>query len=120
MSFVIAVPEMVASAASDLAGIGSTIGEANAAAAAPTTGVLVAADDEESAAIAALFSGHAQDFQALSAQAAAFHAQFVQALTGAGARMRAPRRPTPRRCRACSKTCWVRSMRRSSRCWGAR
>ena len=36
MSFVIAAPEYVASAASDLASIGSTIGEANAAALAPT------------------------------------------------------------------------------------
>jgi PE family len=38
-----------------------------------------------SAAIASLFSGHAQAYQALGAQAAAFHEQFVQALTaGAG------------------------------------
>ena len=38
-----------------------------------------------SAAIAAVFSAHGQGFQALSAQAAAFHDQFVQALTaGAG------------------------------------
>ena len=84
MSFVIAAPEMMASAASDLASIGSMIGEANAAAAAPTTAVMAAAGDEVSAAIASLFSSHAQEFQALSAQAAAFHAQFVQALNGAG------------------------------------
>jgi PE family len=71
MSFVIAVPEMMASAASDVAGIGSMIGEANAAAAAPTTGVLAAAGDEVSAAIASLFSSHAQEFQAVSDQAAA-------------------------------------------------
>jgi PE family len=44
MSFVIAAPEYVASAASDLASIGSTIGEANAAALAPTTGVVAAAE----------------------------------------------------------------------------
>ncbi len=85
MSFVIAAPEAVASAASNLASIGSTIGEANAAAAAPTTGVVAAAEDEVSAAIATLFSSHAQDFQALGAQAAAFHSPFVPALTGAGA-----------------------------------
>src|ERR1700678_2863143 len=84
MSFVIAAPEMVASAASDLAGIGSMIGEAHATAAASTTAVLPAAADEVSAAIAALFSGHAQGFQALGAQAATFHAQFVQ-LMNAGA-----------------------------------
>ena len=50
--FVIAAPEMVASAAMDLASIGSTISEANAAAVAPTTGVMVAAGDEVSAAVA--------------------------------------------------------------------
>ena len=32
--------------------------------------------------IAALFSAHAQAYQALSAQAASFHAQFVQLMTG--------------------------------------
>ena len=42
-----------------------------------------------STAIAALFSGHAQGYQALSAQAAEFHAQFVRALT-AGAAAYAP------------------------------
>src|SRR5580693_7920434 len=85
MSFVIAAPEAVASAASSLANIGSMIGEANAAAVAPTTGVVAAAEDEVSAAIAALFSGHAQNFQALSAQAAAFHTQFVQLMNGGAA-----------------------------------
>src|SRR6516164_2926129 len=85
MSFVIAAPEFVTAAASDLASLGSTISSANAAAATPTTGVLAAAEDEVSAAIAALFSAHGQGFQALGAQAAAFHDQFVQALTaGAG------------------------------------
>ncbi len=84
MSLVIATPEFVTAAATDLANIGSTLNAANAAAAAPTTGVLVAAGDEVSAAIASLFSGHAQAFQALSAQAAAFHAQFVQTLNAAG------------------------------------
>ena len=80
MSFVIAAPEFVTAAATDLAGIGSSLGEANAAAAASTTRVLTAAEDEVSAAIAALFSAHGQGFQAVSAQAAAFHAQFMQAL----------------------------------------
>jgi hypothetical protein len=38
-----------------------------------------------SAGIAVVFSTHAQQFQALSAQAASFHQQFVQALSaGAG------------------------------------
>ena len=84
MSYVIAAPEALVAAASNVAAIGSTIGAANAAAATLTTGVLAAAGDEVSAAIASLFSSHAQDYQALSGQAAAFHTQFVQALTGAG------------------------------------
>ena len=84
MSFVIAVPEMMTSAASDLSNIGSNLRAANAAAAAPTTGIVVAAQDEVSAAIAELFSAHGQQFQALGAQAAAFHAQFVRALNSAG------------------------------------
>ena len=85
MSYVLTVPDALAAAAADLTGIGSSIGVANSAAAAPTTGLLAAAEDEVSAAIAALFSAHGQGFQALSAQAAAFHDQFVQTLTsGAG------------------------------------
>jgi triacylglycerol lipase len=80
MSYVIAAPEMLAAAAADVAGIGSSLSEANAAAATQTTGVLAAAEDEVSAAIAALFSAHGQGFHALSTQAAAFHARFVQAL----------------------------------------
>jgi hypothetical protein len=81
MSFVIAAPEAIAAAASNLASIGSTITAANAAAAGSTTGVLPAAADEVSAAIARLFGTYAQDFQALRAQAEAFHDRFVQALT---------------------------------------
>jgi PE family len=82
---VIAAPDMLAAAAADVAGIGSSLSEANTAAAASTTRVIAAAGDEASAAIAALFSSHGTAFQALGAQAAAFHAQFVQALN-AGAR----------------------------------
>ena len=50
----------------------------------PTTAVIAAAGDEVSAAIASLFSGHAQAYQALGAQAAAFHCEFTRALTAAG------------------------------------
>ena len=49
MSFVIAAPEFVSAAASDLAGIGSSLSAANAAASVPTTAVLAAAGDEVSA-----------------------------------------------------------------------
>lgn len=77
---------MVAEAAGSLAGIGSAINGANAAAAASTTQLLPAASDEASGATSALFGGYAQEYQALSAQMALFHDQFVQALTS-GARM---------------------------------
>jgi hypothetical protein len=85
MSFVIAAPEFVSSAASDVAGIGSSLTAAHAAAAIPTTAVIAAAGDEVSAAIATLFSRHGQAFQQLSAQAAAFHTEFVQALNSGAA-----------------------------------
>ena len=84
MSYLIATPDMLTTAAADVAAIGSSLSVANAAAAAHTAGVLAAAEDEVSAAIALLFSSHARDYQALSAQAAAFHDQFVQALNNAG------------------------------------
>ena len=60
-----AVPEASAAVSEDLSGVGSAVS---------------AADDEVSAAIAALFSGHAQEFQTLSAETAVFHEQFAQAL----------------------------------------
>jgi triacylglycerol lipase len=81
MSYVIAAPEMMTSAASDLATIGSDLSAAHSAAASRTTALLAAAEDEVSAAIAAVFSAHGQGFHALSTQGAAFHAQFVQTLT---------------------------------------
>ncbi|SON59569.1 PE-PGRS family protein PE_PGRS16 [Mycobacterium simulans] len=80
MSFVIAAPETLVAAATDLRSIASAISAANAAAAAPTISVLPAAVDQVSAGIAALFSSHAQGYQTLSAQATAFHQQFAQAL----------------------------------------
>jgi hypothetical protein len=72
MSFVVAVPEFVASAASDLASIGSGLTAAHAVAAGPTTGVVAAAGDKVSAAIASLFAGHGQACRSLSTQASAF------------------------------------------------
>ena len=83
MSFVITAPEFLAVAAADFAEIGSTIKADKAAAAASATGVIPAAADEVSAGIAALFGAHAQTYQAISAQAVAFHDQFVQTLNTA-------------------------------------
>jgi hypothetical protein len=84
MSFLVADPRTVVGAATDLEAIRSALSAANAAAA-PTTGMAAAAADEVSTAIAALFGTYGQEYQAVSAQAAAFHARFVEALTtGAG------------------------------------
>jgi hypothetical protein len=85
MSYVIAAPEMMAAAATDVASVGSTLSAAHLAAAAPTVALIPAAADEVSASIAHLFSAHAQDYQALAGQAAAFHQQFVQHLTASAA-----------------------------------
>jgi hypothetical protein len=86
MSFVIAAPSLVESAATDLAGIRSSLAEAASTAAFPTTGIASAAQDEVSIAVATLFGNVGQEFQALNASAQAFHAQFVELMnTGAGA-----------------------------------
>src|SRR6202008_2499436 len=78
MSFVIATPEYLMAAASDLANIGSSINAANVIAALPTTEGVAAGADEVSASLAPRFGANAQGYQALGAQAAAFHSQFVK------------------------------------------
>jgi hypothetical protein len=80
MSFVTVATDAVAEAAKNLEGIGAGLSAARTAAAAPTAGIAAAAQDEVSAAIAKLFSGFGQEFQAVSAQAQAFHDQFVNTL----------------------------------------
>ncbi|SOJ52702.1 PE family protein PE3 [Mycobacterium simulans] len=83
MTFAFAQPPLLAAAAADLTGIGSAVSEATVAAAAPTTGLLAAAADEISMGIAEVFGAYGQEFQAIGAQLAAFHNQFVQSLTAA-------------------------------------
>jgi hypothetical protein len=80
MSYVIAAPETMTSAATDLATIGSDLSAAHTAAALPTATVIPAAADEVSAGIAHLFSQYGGGFQALAGKAAAFHDQFVHTL----------------------------------------
>ena len=85
MSLLVVAPELLVSAAADLESIGSALDAAHVAAAVPTTGLAAAGADEVSAAATALFAGYGQEYQALIAQASAFHQQFVQALSsGAG------------------------------------
>ena len=80
MSFLLAQPQMLAAAASDLQAIGSDLSARNAAAAAPTMGVAPAGADEVSALTATQFAAYAQIYQAVSAQAAAVNDMFVATL----------------------------------------
>ncbi len=85
MSFVNAVPEALTTAAGNLAGIGSALAAANAAAAAPTAGIEAVAADAVSAALVAVFSSHGLGYQSLGAELTELHEQIVQALrSGAG------------------------------------
>jgi len=84
MSYLLAAPERVGAAAADLHTIGSSVSTASALAATRTSDVLAAAGDEVSAAVADVFGAYAKQFHTAVAQAAAFHAEFAQALAGAG------------------------------------
>jgi hypothetical protein len=85
MAYVIADPETMTAAATDLATIASNVNAAHLAAAAATVAVVPAAADEVSAAIASVFANHAQAFQGLAGKATAFNDQFVQTLKSGGA-----------------------------------
>ncbi|MCV6983917.1 PE family protein, partial [Mycobacterium shinjukuense] len=80
MAHVVVGFERVGAAAGDLVRLASAIDAANAAARVSTTQLLAAGADEVSAAIAALLGEHGQAYQVVSAEAAAFHQQFVRAL----------------------------------------
>jgi len=84
MTSLITQPQLMMAAAADVAEINLAIGAAKAAAAGPTTGLVAAAGDEVSAMSATLFGAYGQEYQALLQQAAAFHEQFVAALSSAG------------------------------------
>lgn len=85
MSFLTAAPEAVSAAAGNLQVIGSTLEQATAAAAGHTTVIAAAAADDVSLGISELFGTYGQQFQALSADAAAFHNEFVGLLNGGAA-----------------------------------
>lgn len=84
MSYLLAEPEAMSAAAANVAGIGSSITEASAAAARQTSGLLAAAGDEISAAVANLFGGYGQEFQGVIKQFEALHTEFQQTLAAAG------------------------------------
>jgi PE-PPE domain/PE family len=84
MAYVLTQPEVMMTAAADVAEMGSALNQAHAAAAGPISGVVAAAADEVSAATATLFSTYAREYQAVTRQAAAFQDAFTRALVAAG------------------------------------
>ncbi|MCV7381781.1 hypothetical protein BST11_22065 [Mycobacterium alsense] len=82
MSGVIAAPELIDAAATDLAAIGSSVDAAHLTAAAATTELMPAAADEVSTGIAQLFSTHAAGYHAQAATMAAATSSFAANLTG--------------------------------------
>jgi hypothetical protein len=85
MSVLSVVPDLVTGASGNLQNLGSALQSANAAAASQTTAITAPAADEVSAATAALLNTRGQEFQVLSAKAAAFHDEFVNLLSGGAA-----------------------------------
>lgn len=82
MSLLMVEPELLTAGAFELESIGAALAAANAAAAVPTTGVIPAAMDDVSAFAASRFAQAGQMYQAMAAQAAAIHAEFVANLQG--------------------------------------
>jgi PE-PPE domain/PE family len=80
VSYVVATPDFLRTAAEDLAAMGSAVSAANAAAANSTMSLLAPGADEVSRRIAALFGAHALEYQAVSSQAAQFNERFVLGL----------------------------------------
>ncbi|OBI46063.1 PE family protein [Mycobacterium sp. E796] len=85
MSLLSVAPDIVSEASSKLENLGSALRSASAVAASQTTAVAAPAEDEVSVAITALLGTHAQEFQTINAQAAAFHDEFVSNLSSGAA-----------------------------------
>lgn len=84
MSFVIATPDVLTAAATDLAAIDSALDAAGTAVADRTTSILAAGADEVSTAISAMFSDFGQGYQEVGRQATLFYDRFVRTLNLAG------------------------------------
>jgi PE family len=96
MLFVTSNPEMLISAAEDLAVIGSAMHTSNQTAAAAITGGVPAPAPEVSALTATQFAAHGALYQTVTAQAAAIHELFVSTPSGpAVLATRRLRQPTP-------------------------
>ncbi|MGO9508008.1 MAG: PE family protein [Mycobacterium sp.] len=84
MAYVITEPQLMASVAVEINGIGANLSAANAAAAGRTTSLAAAAADEISAALAKAFGAYGAEYQSLVGQLEGWHGQFTQTLTNAG------------------------------------
>lgn len=82
MSLLSVVPDLVTATSRNLQDIGADLRSATAAAATQTTAIAAPAADEVSSAITAVFVNSAQNFQTITAQAEAFHDNFVNLLNG--------------------------------------
>jgi hypothetical protein len=85
MSMLSIAPDIVSTASGILQNSASELRSANAAAASQITAIGAPAADEVSAAITSLFATYGQEFQTLSARAAAFHDGFLNLLNGGAA-----------------------------------
>jgi PE-PPE domain/PE family len=83
VSYVISEPQLMASVAAGINGIGANLSAANAAAAGPTSGLAAAAADEVSEALANAFGAYGTEYQSLVGALERWHGQFAQTLTGA-------------------------------------
>lgn len=83
MTGMLVQPELMATAAADIAGLGATLGDVNAAAAEWITGVSATAADEISEATARLFNAFGNEYQAAMRQVTVFHTGFTRALEAA-------------------------------------
>lgn len=84
MSQVSVIPDSLVSAAADFDKIASALEEAHQLIAPATRALSPAAADEVSVSIAQHLSEHAQQYQVVARDAAAFHEQFVANLTASG------------------------------------
>ena len=108
MSFVVAAPEALLELAGDLAGIGSTLSAANAAAVAQTTGVVAAGADQVSTQIAALFDAHARAIRPSAPGPRSFMIDSSGPWSPAGVPMRPLKPPTRGLCRPWNGLCLMR------------
>ena len=119
MSFVVVGPDVLVSAAADVARIGSGVGAANAAAAARRRRWWRRPVMRCRRRLRRCFLA-TPGFQALSAQAAAFHAEFVQALTARAGAYAAAEAANASPLQTVEQDMLGVIMRPPKRCWGVR